>query len=257
MSVKGRNDFDLSGKVALITGGARGIGLHIANGFARYGASIVICDILDKELGEAKEEIQSHGGKVVAYKTDVTQMSQLKALVDNVEKEFGRIDILVNNAGRNEPQWAEDVTEEAWDKTFDLNLKAPFFLAQLVGKIMIRQKKGKIINISSQAGSVGMIKRAVYCSTKGGLNQLTRVLATEWAKHNINVNAVSPTFVETKMSKPMLEDEEFRDYVFDNLLLKKYGSAEDIVGGAIYLASSASDLVTGNILMVDGGWTAH
>ncbi len=257
MNKQGRSEFDLSGKVAIITGGARGIGLHIAKGFARHGADIVICDILDKELEDAKKEIQALGGNVFTSKTDVTKMEQIKKLVNEVETKFGHIDILVNNAGVNYPQWAEDVTEEIWDKTFDLNLKAPFFFSQLVGKIMIRQKKGKIINISSQAGCVGMIKRAAYCSTKGGLNQLTRVLATEWAKHHINVNAIAPTFVETKLSKPMLEDPEFRKYVFENLLLQEYGSPEDIVGGAIYLASSAADRVTGHVLMIDGGWTAH
>ena len=250
-------EFDLTGKLAIITGSARGIGFHIAKGFARYGADIVLCDILEKEMEDARKEIASSGATVFAKITDVTKRQQVKELVSEVEKKFKRIDILVNNAGINIPQWSEEVTEENWDYMFDLNLKAAFFFAQEVGKIMVRQKSGRIINISSQAGSVGMIKRAAYCSTKGGLNQLTRVLATEWAQHGINVNAISPTFVETKLSKPMLEDPSFKNYVFENLLIKKYGSPEDIVGGAIYLASKASNLVTGHILHIDGGWTAH
>jgi NAD(P)-dependent dehydrogenase (short-subunit alcohol dehydrogenase family) len=252
-----RNDFNLDGKVAIITGAARGIGLRIARGLSKYGADIVLCDIRDKELEDAKNEVENIGGTVLAIKMDVTKAQEIKAMVAEVEKTFHRIDILVNNAGMNIPQWAEEVTEEAWDKIFNLNLKGAFFCTQAVGKVMISQKKGKIINISSQAGSVGMIKRSAYCASKGGLNLLTKVLAVEWGKYNINVNAISPTFVVTEPAKTMLEDKTFRDYVFDNLLLKKIGPPDDIVGGVIYLASGASDLMTGHILLIDGGWTAH
>jgi NAD(P)-dependent dehydrogenase (short-subunit alcohol dehydrogenase family) len=149
------------------------------------------------------------------------------------------------------------VTEEAWDRVFDINLKGAFFCAQAVGKVMIRQKKGKIINISSQSGSVGLIMRSAYCASKGGLNLLTKVLALEWGKHNILVNAIAPTFLETPMTKPMLEKKEFHDYVMGNIVLGRLAKVEDVTGAVIYLASEASNMVTGHVLLIDGGWTAH
>lgn len=172
-------------------------------------------------------------------------------------KAFGHIDILVNNAGVNITQWAVDVTEEAWDRVLDTNLKALFFCAQTVGKVMIRQKKGKIINVSSQTGTVAIPQRAAYCSSKGGVNQLTKLLAIEWAQYNINVNAIAPTFIETPFTKPMFEKEGFREYVLGNIPLGRVGTPDDVTGAVIYLASEASNMVTGHILLVDGGWTAH
>ena len=166
---------------------------------------------------------------------------------------FQHIDILVNNAGVNIPQWAVEVTEEAWDTIMDVNLKGVFFVAQAVGRVMIRQKRGKIINVSSQAGSVGLLRRAAYCASKGGVNLFTRVLAIEWAPHNINVNAIAPTFVETPLTGPMFQDKDFREYVMGNISLGRIGKPKDIVGAAIYLASAASDLVTGHVLLIDGG----
>jgi 2-deoxy-D-gluconate 3-dehydrogenase len=177
--------------------------------------------------------------------------------VEDAVKAFDHIDILVNNAGINIPQWAVDVTEEAWDNIMDINLKGLFFVAQAVGKVMIQQKKGKIINVSSQAGSVGLLRRAAYCTSKGGVNLLTKVLAIEWAPHNIKVNAIAPTFIETPMTQPMFQDKSFRDYVLGNISLGRLGKPEDVVGAVIYLASEASDLVTGHVLLIDGGWTAH
>jgi len=139
----------------------------------------------------------------------------------------------------------------------NVNVKGVFLCAQAVGRVMIRQKKGKIINISSQSGSVGLIKRSAYCSSKGAVNQLTRVLALEWGKHNICVNALAPTFVETPMTYPMLQEKSFRDYVMGNIVLGRLCKPEDLTGGLIFLASDASDMVTGHILHIDGGWTAH
>jgi 2-deoxy-D-gluconate 3-dehydrogenase len=178
-------------------------------------------------------------------------------MADAAMKAFGHIDILVNNAGINIPQWAVDVTEEAWDDILDTNLKGLFFCAQAVGKVMIQQRKGKIINISSQTGTVAIPERAAYCSSKGGVNLLTKVLAVEWAQYNINVNAIAPTFIETPFSKPMFENTGFREYVLENIPLGRIGQPQDVVGGLIYLASEASNLVTGHILLIDGGWTAH
>lgn len=251
------SEFDLTGKVAVVTGAGRGLGRHMALALSRYGSDLVICSRTISELEQVAEEAEGFGRKVMVRQADVTKVTETNRMVEEAEKSFGHLDILVNNAGINIPQWAEEVTEEAWDRVLDINLRGVFFCAQAVGRVMIRQKRGKIINVSSQAGSVGLIRRAAYCASKGGVNQLTRVLAVEWAKHKINVNAIAPTFIETPMTKPMFEDKAFSDYVFGNILLDRLGLPEDIVGGLIYLASGASDMVTGHILHIDGGWTAH
>jgi len=251
------SEFDLSSKVAIVTGAGRGIGYHIALALAKYGADIVVCSRTVSELERVGAEIEKLGRRVLIQQMDVTRIPEIYAMVEQSTKAFGHIDILVNNAGVNITQWAVDVTEEAWDKVVDTNLKALFFCAQAVGKVMIRQKKGKIINISSQTGTVAIPQRAAYCSSKGGVNQLTKLLAIEWAQYNINVNAIAPTFIETPFSKPMFEKEGFREYVLGNIPLGRVGQPEDVVGGVIYLASEASDLVTGHVLLIDGGWTAH
>jgi NAD(P)-dependent dehydrogenase (short-subunit alcohol dehydrogenase family) len=250
-------EFDLSGKVAVVTGAGRGMGYHFAMALARYGADLVICSRTRSELEKVAEEARGLGRRVLVQPMDVLKNPEIQGMVDKAVKEFGKIDILVNNAGLNVPQWAEEVTEEAWDRVMNTNLRALFFVAQAVGRVMIRQQSGKIINISSQSGSVGLIMRAAYCASKGGVNLLTKVLAVEWAKHNILVNAVAPTFIETPLSKPMLAKEEFRSYVLGNIPLGRVGQPRDVIGAVIYLASEAANMVTGHILLVDGGWTAH
>jgi len=250
-------EFDLSGKVGIVTGAGRGMGYHIALALAKYGADLVVCSRTVPELERVGEEIEKLGRRVLIQQMDVQKIPEIHAMVSKSVEGFGHIDILVNNAGINIPQWAEDVTEEAWDGIMDINLKGLFFCAQAVGKVMIQQKKGKIINISSQSGSVGLLRRAVYCASKGGVNLLTKVLAVEWAPHNVKVNAIAPTFIETPMTKPMFQDKDFSDYVLGNIPLGRVGKPEDVIGAVVYLASDASDLVTGHILLIDGGWTAH
>ncbi len=252
-----QKEFDLSKKVAIVTGAGRGIGYHIALALAKYGADLALCSRTMPELEAVAEEVRRIGRRVVVKEMDIQKISEIQETVKEAVDEYGRVDILVNNAGINIPQWAIDVTEDAWDRVMATNLKGLFFCAQAVGKVMIRQKKGKIINVSSQAGSVGLLQRAAYCSSKGGVNQLTRVLAIEWAKYNINVNAVAPTFIETPFTKPMFEKEGFREYVLDNIPLGRVGKPQDVIGAVIYLASDASDLVTGHTLLIDGGWTAQ
>jgi NAD(P)-dependent dehydrogenase (short-subunit alcohol dehydrogenase family) len=251
------SEFDLSGRVAIVTGAGRGMGYHIALALARYGADLVICSRTVSELEKLGTEIQELGRRVFIKKVDIKKVPDIDAMVNDGVDFFGHIDILINNAGVNRPQWAEDVTEENWDNVMETNLKGLFFCAQAVGKVMIKQRKGKIINVSSQAGSVGLLQRAAYCSSKGAVNQLTRVLAIEWAKHNINVNAIAPTFIETPFTAPMFQNEEFKEYVLGNIPLGRVGKPEDVIGGVLYLASDASDLVTGHILLMDGGWTAQ
>jgi 2-deoxy-D-gluconate 3-dehydrogenase len=251
------SEFDLSGKVAIVTGAGRGMGFHIALALAKYGADIVVCSRTVPELKRVGAEIEKIGRRALVHEMDVTNISEIHTMVERAVNAFGHIDILVNNAGVNITQWAVDVTEETWDRVLDTNLKALFFCAQAVGRVMIRQKKGKIINISSQTGTVAIPQRAAYCSSKGGVNQLTKLLAIEWAQYNINVNAIAPTFIETPFTKPMFEKEGFREYVLGNIPLGRVGKPEDVTGAVIYLASEASNLVTGHILLVDGGWTAH
>ncbi len=251
------SEFDLSGKVAIVTGAGRGMGYHIALALAKYGADLVICSRTISELEKTKSEAEKLGRQVLLQKVDVLKISEIHSMVEEAQKTFGHIDILVNNAGINIPQWAVDVTEEAWDKVINTNLKALFFCAQAVGRVMIQQRKGKIINISSQTGTVAIPQRAAYCASKGGVNQLTKVLAIEWAEYNINVNAIAPTFIETPFTKPMFEKEGFREYVLRNIVLGRVGQPQDVVGAVIYLASESSNLVTGHVLLVDGGWTAH
>ena len=257
MDRKLSSDFDLSGKVAIVTGAGRGMGYVMSQALAQYGADLVVCSRSVSELERAKEEIEKLGRKVLIQKMDVSKISEIYAMADAALKAFGHIDILVNNAGINIPQWAVDVTEEAWDAILDTNLKGLFFCAQAVGKVMIQQRRGKIINISSQTGTVAIPQRAAYCSSKGGVNLLTKLLAIEWAQYNINVNAIAPTFIETPFSKPMFENTGFREYVLGNIPLGRIGQPQDVLGGLIYLASEASNLVTGHILLIDGGWTAH
>jgi len=250
-------DFKLTGKVALVTGAGRGIGYEIALALAEYGADVAVCSRTPSELEKVREAIEKLGRRALTVRADITRIPDIHALVDKVMGTFGRIDILVNNAGINIPQFAVDVTEEAWDRIMEINLKGLFFCAQAVGKVMIRQKGGKIINISSQTGTVAIPKRAAYCASKGGVNQLTKLLALEWAEHHINVNAIAPTFIETPFTEPMFKDEAFRRYVNENIPMGRVGRPSDVTGAVVYLASAASDLVTGLILLVDGGWTIH
>jgi 2-deoxy-D-gluconate 3-dehydrogenase len=210
------------------------------------------------ELDAVAEQIQGLGRQAVPVAVDLTDSDRIPAAVEEIVNGLGKIDILINNAGINIPQDSVDVTVEAWDKILDINLKAGFFVSQAVGRVMIKQGAGgRIINISSQTGTVALIKRAAYCASKAGLNLVTKVLALEWASHGILVNAVAPTFIETELSKGFLADPEFREYALAKNLLKRIGSPEDVVGAVVFLSSPASALITGHILMVDAGWTAH
>ncbi len=248
--------FNLAGKVALVTGGGRGIGAHIALALAEAGADVGVAGRTLAQTQEVAARIRDLGRRSYAAYVDVTNVPSIRAMVEEVAGHFGRIDILVNNAGVNIIKYALDVTEEDWDQVLDTNLKGVFFCAQSVGRLMVAQKYGRIVNIASQMAAVGYYKRAAYCASKGGVAQITKVLAVEWARDNVTVNAVAPTFIETAMTAKMLQDEEFRQEVLRRIPMGRLGQPDEVIGAVIYLASDASSLVTGHTLFVDGGWTA-
>jgi NAD(P)-dependent dehydrogenase (short-subunit alcohol dehydrogenase family) len=248
--------FSLADRVAVVTGASRGLGRSISLGMARAGAHIVGVGRTEEDLSAVIGEVKTIGREALAIPADITKLSEIDSVVEKALAAFGRIDILVNNAGINIPQSASEVTEEAWDQVMNINLKATFFCSQRVGMVMIDQRHGKIINISSQMALVGYYKRSAYCASKGGVAQITKVLAVEWAPFNINVNSVAPTFVETAMTANMFSDRAFREDVMSRIPMGRLAQPEDVVGAVVYLASPASDFVTGHTLLVDGGWVA-
>ncbi len=203
-----------------------------------------------------EQEIRAMGKKVIRLQMDVSNLQQINSSVERVVEEFGKIDILVNNVGIAPANPAEKVTEEDFDQTINLNLKGTFFTAQAVGKQMIKQGYGRIINMSSQAGFVALDDESIYCMTKAGINHLTKNLASEWAKYNINVNAVAPTFIETPGTEPWLNDKNFKQSVLDRIPLGRIGKPMEVAGAVVFLASDAASLITGDIMLIDGGWTA-
>jgi NAD(P)-dependent dehydrogenase (short-subunit alcohol dehydrogenase family) len=249
-------DFRLTDKIAIVTGASKGIGYGAALALANAGAHLVVTSRDAERAGPVAAEIRQMGREALPLALEVTSLESIDAMVEAALDRFGQIDILVNNAGINIPEPALEVTEEHWDRLLDINLKGVFFCAQKVGKVMVARGQGKIINISSQMGLVGGRLRAAYCSSKGGVVQLTKVLAIEWSKQGVNVNGVAPTFLKTPFTAPMFENEAFRTEVLRNIPLGRIGEVEDVLGAIIFLASSASDLVTGHTILVDGGWTA-
>jgi 2-deoxy-D-gluconate 3-dehydrogenase len=249
--------FDLQNQVALVTGASRGIGHDLALALANAGATVVVGARDLAALEQVVSQIQAEGGQALEVALDMRQLDSIYAAAEQTVRHFGRIDILVNNAGLGFNHDAVDVTEADWDEIMAVNLKGLFFICQSAGRQMIAQNYGRIINISSQAGQVGILRHAVYCASKGGVDQLTRVLALEWAQHNVTVNAVAPTFIRTPGTAERLDTPAFAADVLSRLPIGRVGSTMDVAGAVIYLASPAAALVTGTILLVDGGWTAH
>ena len=249
--------YTLHGQVALVTASARGIGRACALALAHAGADIIL-GLKDKASGAAlAQEIRALGRKALPVQMDVTKMHEINAAVQAGFEHFQHIDILVNNAGISRLNPAENVTEQDFDAILDINLKGTFFVSQAVGRIMIKQKSGRIINIGSQAGFIALLTESVYCMTKATIFHLTKCLALEWAPYNITVNAVAPTFVETDGTEPALADAAFRQWVLDSIPLGRIGNASEVAAPVVFLASPAASLITGATLMVDGGWTIH
>ncbi|MDX1436123.1 MAG: SDR family oxidoreductase [Anaerolineales bacterium] len=250
-------DFRLDGKVALVTGASRGIGRGLARSLAEAGSTVAVAARDLEALEELVDEIQSSGGQGMAIRMDLSDIPQIQAGVQQVQRRLGALDILVNNAGLGDNHPALDVTEADWDRMMGVNLKGLFFCCQAAGRVMLEQGAGRIINMSSQAGVVGIREHAVYSASKGGVNQLTRVLALEWSAKGVTVNAVAPTFIYTPGTAERLERPEYLEGVLDRLPIQRVGTISDVAGAVIYLASPAGAMVTGTILMVDGGWTAQ
>ena len=248
--------FDISGKTAIVTGGNSGIGFSTAKGLAGAGATVIIANRRAAEGQRAAESLKKEGLNAMAIPTDVSSKSSVAALVSKVISDFGKIDILVNNAGVIVRKPAEEISEEEWDYIMNTNLRGLFFCCQLVGREMIRRKKGKIINISSVIAQLVQPRRSAYAASKAGVSHLTRALAFEWGKHNINVNAIGPGVTVTELNRKYFEEhsEELQEFA-DATAKGRVAYPEDYVGAAIFLASDASDYVTGQTLIVDGGVT--
>jgi NAD(P)-dependent dehydrogenase (short-subunit alcohol dehydrogenase family) len=246
--------FRLDGKRALVTGGGRGIGLAAASALAQAGAHVTLAARTASEVEAAAQAIRARGEKADAMRLDVTDIAAARAAIAKAAP----FDILVNNAGTNHPAGLMDVTVEDFDAIFSLNVRAAFFVAQAVARRLIEAARaGSIINISSQMGHVGAARRSVYCASKHAMEGFTKAMAIELAPHNIRVNSLGPTFLETPMTRPFFENKAFRDEVLGKIKLGRLGQLEELTGAIVFLASDASSLMTGSALVLDGGWTAE
>ena len=246
-------DFTLAGQVALVTGGSRGLGAGIAMELAAAGADLAITARRVPALEKTRREVERLGRRALPLPMEATDLSSIRATVNRVEHELGPISILVNNVGTNIPRPATEVKPEEWDTMLDTNLRGLFFCSQLAAEYMIPRRRGKIVNIASTAGMVASLERAPYGASKAGVIMLTRHLAYEWAKHNITVNAVAPTFVETELAARTLSNPDMREFFLARIPLNRFGKVEDVAAAVLYLASPAADFVTGVVLPVDGG----
>lgn len=254
MAVKAPN-FSLEGKVALVTGAARGIGRACALACAAAGADVVIGVRDIAAVVDLVAELESTGRRALAVTMDISDSAQISHAVHEAIAAFGTIDILVNNVGVAPGNLAEIVEESAVDQILNVNIKGTFLVTQAVARHMIGKKSGRIINISSQAGTVTLRGEALYCMSKAAINHLSRCLAAEWAQYGITVNTVAPTFIWTDSTRPVLADPDFYNRTVGHIPLGRIGDTDDVVGAIVYLASPAASLVTGANLLVDGGWS--
>lgn len=249
--------FRLDGRVALVTGASKGIGWDLARALAAAGARVAVAARDLSSLERLAGEIEAEGGQAMAVELDVRDVSQIGSVFEQVREHFGSLDVLVNNAGLGANHPAEEVTESDWDEMMAVNLRGLFFCCQAAGRIMLNQGTGRIINMSSQAGVVGIREHAVYSASKGGVNLLTKVLALEWSSRGVTVNAVAPTFIYTPGTAERLDQPDYLEGVLGRLPIGRVGSTTDVAAAVIYLASPAGGMVSGHVLLVDGGWTAQ
>lgn len=248
-----RDMFDLSGRVAIVTGGCSGIGQAMAAGLARYGARIVVASRDIAKCDAAAQALQESGAEVLAIATDVSEAVQAGRLVEQTRERWGRVDILINSAGVSQGVPALEMTVEEWRRVLSIDLDGAFFCCQAAGRVMKEAGRGSIINITSLSGMLGYANQSAYCAAKGGLTMLTRALAVEWAQYGIRVNAIAPTWFYSPMSKKTLDDPAKLADKLKAIPLGRVGQGDDIAGAAVFLASDAAKYVTGHILSVDGG----
>ena len=249
--------FSLKGKTALVTGASSGLGVQFATALAKQGSDIAIAARRIEKLNSVKKNIESLGVKCIAVKCDVSKVEDIKSAVSEVKNQYGKIDILVNNAGIGMFGPAEEQTDELWETMMNVDLSSLYYFAREVGKDMINNKYGKIINIGSIHSKVAMtgLPLTAYCTAKGGVLMLTKSLANEWAKHNITVNAIGPAYFESEMTQDVVSDEGFAQVVKTYCPMGRIGRRGELDGAVVYFASDASSYTTGQILLVDGGWT--
>ena len=246
--------FDLTGKTALITGASRGLGFAIAKGFFDDGATVVINGRNLETLEKSANELRAKGGNIFTSSFDVTNSDAIRSSIVDVEVKIGAIDILVNNAGIQHRQLLADLKETDWRRVLETNLTAPFLVAQSVAPGMVKRKSGKIINICSLTSELGRANIAPYTTAKGGLKMLTKSMAVEWAKDNVQVNGIGPGYFLTEMNTALVEDETFNNWVCNRTPAGRWGEPDELSGAAIFLASQASNYVNGQVIYVDGGF---
>jgi NAD(P)-dependent dehydrogenase (short-subunit alcohol dehydrogenase family) len=255
------SSFGLTDKIAIVTGASQGIGRAIAMGLAQAGAHVVLAkhpEGRQDEVRQVQADIEALGRKAMIVLTDVSDVAQLRSMIDQTQAKFGRIDILVNNAGWTGNSLALDTTEDEYDRTMASSLKSVFFACQAAARVMIPQGGGKIINIGSNFGIVAFKSRSVYAAAKAGVHHLSRALSLEWARQGVNVNVVAPCITETDSRKVILERPGYKEWATEQMLpIGRWNQPEDLIGAVLFLSSRLSDMVVGHVLMVDGGWTIH
>jgi NAD(P)-dependent dehydrogenase (short-subunit alcohol dehydrogenase family) len=248
--------FDLDGKVAMVTGSTRGMGEAAAMALAKAGADVAVCGRKKTDLERVSSAIKALGRKSAGFTLEVTSTEAIQEGFDQIMGHFGKVDILVNNAGTNYRVPVLEYPEEEWDRVININLKGYFLVAKAVVPQMLERGYGKVINMSSILGMIGLPHQLAYASSKGGVNQMTKVMALEWAKSGIRVNAIGPTYFETEMVAQIRNDPERFNFINERTPMGRWGYLEELEGIVIFLAAPASDFITGQTIYIDGGWTA-
>ncbi len=249
--------FNLKHKVAVVTGGSRGIGRSIALALSEAGAGVVVAARNEDLLNDVVKEIHQKSGDAFAVQCDLNRDEDISNLIARTVDRYGKIDILVNNAGISPfVEKSEHVTKEAWESVIRINLTAPFLLCREAGKNMLKNKWGRIINVASIGGLVGLPRQIAYSTTKGGLIQMTKVLAVEWIRQNITVNAIAPGYIATDLTEGMRASKKITENLLRRTPIRRFGEADEVVGAALFLASESASYTTGTVIVVDGGWMA-
>ena len=250
--------FDLSGKTALVTGGTHGLGMAIATGLANAGATIIINDVFPEKLEQAKKEYAGNGIDIHTYELDVTNEEAVEGMIPQIESEVGPIDILVNNAGIIKRIPILEMNASDFRQVLDVDLTGPFIMSKAIARGMVKRGHGKIINMCSMMSELGRDTVSAYAAAKGGLKMLTRNMATEWARYNIQINGIGPGYFATAQTAPIRVDgHPFNDFIIQRTPAGRWGNPEDLAGTAVFLASEDSDFITGQTIVVDGGTIFH